>query len=509
LGSRLHEGSLDIGLEISHVVVGGHNNSVDVLAEDVSGKLGKRLLSGTTDSDKKGVTGRLVDNSADSGDVLHSLLEKHELHGGNVFVVVIELSVKSSTEFLVVLDGSVRGIVTLAGINEGGEDKGFAEDLSFLVINELLFLGGNHGLHVLIEILIKDESILPDTVALVSPKSNDFHGLTLEFLRSGVANVLDNLGEISHVELVMELKSSGSELGVLGHINESLLGSGDDLGSHLLDVLIELSEVTSKDLRVDGVKNFLLGHGQTHGGEMSGKTDINEERSGLGVHASNEHDVSNSLLDGEISSIVVSVIVDELSDEGNGLLSEILVNLGHVEIINKVDKSLTSGRSIKGTGSLINVRLNNNLETHGVGVRVEIDLGSEDRIGINVLEVILHNGSLTSTSGTNVKDTLLGLSTDLEEQLLSSSLSSSNNKRGERAFEVGVEGLNLVHPVAPLHVDGIEVVIVDGSAFGELNLGARSSEVTVEVTLGLIDTSSERPDHSEGEVAIVDVLDLL
>jgi hypothetical protein len=378
LSSRLHEGSLDIGLEITHVVVGGHNNSEDVLAKDEGSKFGKRLLSGTTDSDKEGVTTGLVNNSANTGDMLHSLLEKHEFHGGNVFVVIVELTVKGRRKFFGVFDGSVRGIVTLAGINERSEDKRRSEDSRFLVVNELLFLGGNHGLHVLVVILIEDKSILPDTVALVSPKSTDFHRLSFEFLGGGVTDVLDNLGEISHVELVMELESGGSELGVLGHVYENLLGSGNDLGSHLLDVLIELSEVTSEDLTVDGVENFFLGHGQADGSEMSGETDINEERSSLGVHAGDEHGVSISVLDRQISSVVVGVIVNELSDESNGLLGEILINLGHVEIINKVDESLSSGGSEESTGSLIKVRLNNNLETHGVGVRVEIDLSSEN-----------------------------------------------------------------------------------------------------------------------------------
>ena len=378
LSSRLHESNLDIGLEITHVVVGGHNNSEDVLAKNEGTKLGKRLLSGTTHTDKEGVSTGLVNDSANTGDVLHSLLEKHELHGGNVFVVIVKLTVKGKGEFFVIFDGSVRRIVTLACINEGSEDKRRSEDSSFLVINEVLLLGGNHGLQVLLVILIKDKSILPDTVALVSPQSNDFHRLSFEFLGGGVTDVLDNLGEISHVELVMELESSGSKLGVLTHVYESLLGSSNDLGSHFLDVLIELSEVTSKDLTVDGAKDFFLGHGQAHSSEMSGKTHVNEERSGLGVHAGNEHGVSNSVLDRKISSIVVSVIVNELSDESNRLLGEILINLRHVEIINKVDESLSSGRTVEGTGSLINVRLNNNLQTHGVGVRVEIDLSSKD-----------------------------------------------------------------------------------------------------------------------------------
>jgi hypothetical protein len=242
---------------------------------------------------------------------------------------------------------------------------------------------------------------------------------------------------------------------------------------------------------------------------MSSKAHINVERSGLGVHASNEHDVSDSLLDGEIRSIIVGVIVNELSDESNRLLGEIFIDLGHVKIIHKVDEGLASGRTVKSTGSLVNVRLNNNLETHGVGVRVEINLGGEDTVGVNRLEVIQHNRSLTSTSGTNVKDTFLGLSTYLEDQFLSGSFGSSHDNRGEIAFSVGVESLDLFIPVNPLHIDGVEVVIIDRSSFGELDLAARSSEVAVEVTLGLINASSERPNRSKGEEAVVDELNLV
>lgn len=127
------------------------------------------MLSGTTDSDKEGVTTGLIYDSANAGDVLHSLLEKHELHRSDILVVFFKFAVKSTTELFVILDGSVRGIVTLASIYEGSENEGTFEDLLFLVIYELLFLGSDHGLHVLLVVLIKDKSVLPDTVALVSP----------------------------------------------------------------------------------------------------------------------------------------------------------------------------------------------------------------------------------------------------------------------------------------------------------------------------------------------------
>jgi hypothetical protein len=58
----------------------------------------------------------------------------------------------------------------------------------------------------------------------------------------------------------MELESGRSELGVLAHVDESLLSGGNNLGCHLLDVLIELSKVTSENLTVNSGQNFFLGH---------------------------------------------------------------------------------------------------------------------------------------------------------------------------------------------------------------------------------------------------------
>lgn len=130
-------------------------------------------------------------------------------------------------------------------------------------------MSGNNSFLVLLHIFSEDESIGPNTIALVSPKSNNFHRLSFVFLRSGVTNVLNNLSEISHVELVMELESSRSELRVLRHIYEALLSSSNNLRTHLLDVFIEFSEVTSEDLAVNSSKNFLFGDRQADGSKMS------------------------------------------------------------------------------------------------------------------------------------------------------------------------------------------------------------------------------------------------
>jgi len=68
------------------------------------------------------VTGRLVDDSADTGNVLHSLLEKYEFHRSNVFVVLFHFLLKSFIELSVVFNSSVRSFMTLAGIDKRGEN---------------------------------------------------------------------------------------------------------------------------------------------------------------------------------------------------------------------------------------------------------------------------------------------------------------------------------------------------------------------------------------------------
>jgi len=143
-----------------------------------------------------------------------------------------------------------------------------------------------------------DKPILPDTVALVSPQSNDFHGLALELLGFSLHNVLHDLSEITHVEHVMELLGSRSELGVLTHIGEYLLSGCNNLRSQLLDVVIELREMVLQQLSVNSTQNLLFRDGQANRSQMSGQSNVDEEGSRLGVHTADEHNILHSLLDG-------------------------------------------------------------------------------------------------------------------------------------------------------------------------------------------------------------------
>ena len=96
-------------------------------------------------------------------------------------------------------------------------------------------------------------------MALVSPQSHYLVFLALVVLGLGGQNVLNDLGEVSHVELVEELLGRGGELRVLRHVSEHYLSGLDNLRSLLLGLFIELLEVVDQQLRVNSGQDLLLG----------------------------------------------------------------------------------------------------------------------------------------------------------------------------------------------------------------------------------------------------------
>lgn len=117
------------------------------------------------------MTRRLVDDSSNASNVLHSLLEEDELHRGNLLIVLVELLLKCLLKLFVLNNSPVSRIVTVNLVNEGSEDQGLAEDLRLIEIWEVLFHGRDESLRVLLVVFRHDESVLPDTVGFMTPKS--------------------------------------------------------------------------------------------------------------------------------------------------------------------------------------------------------------------------------------------------------------------------------------------------------------------------------------------------
>jgi len=120
-----------------------------------------------------------------------------------------------------------------------------------------------------------------------------------------------------------------------------------------------------------------------------------------------------------------------LSDESDGLLGEVDINNGHVEIIDEVDQGFSNGGTEQNTSSFFDLTFNNILKSLRRSVIVEVTLGVENIGVINwvvtVSKVIIDNGSLTCSSNTDVKDTLLNILVHVNQEFLTFSFSSSNN----------------------------------------------------------------------------------
>jgi hypothetical protein len=88
---------------------------------------------------------------------------------------------------------------------------------------------------------------------------------------------------------------------------------------------------------------------------MSGESSIDVERTRFGVHGTEEHSSFNESLLFKSISVVDKLVINDLSDQRNRSLSEILISLGHVKIIQEVDQNFTNGWSIVSTSLLANL----------------------------------------------------------------------------------------------------------------------------------------------------------
>jgi hypothetical protein len=108
--------------------------------------------------------------------------------------------------------------------------------------------------------------------------------------------------------------------------------------------------VVVQNLLVDSLKDIFLGGQARHESHVTAEAQVNGERTRLGVHASEEKatDEFEALL--ERLSVVDQIVVNDLANEADRGLSQILVLLRHVQVIEEVDHDLASGWTLPGTG---------------------------------------------------------------------------------------------------------------------------------------------------------------
>jgi hypothetical protein len=222
---------LQPGLEFIDTEGLSDGNGLNDDTGDKGGKSGEGLFTGTSDSDQKGVTGGLVEDSADSGDVFHGLIEKNEVHSGHEFVVFVKFVFQ---DFLQSGHRFDRKVVLVRSVMEGdevGEDVGFGEGVVFsiFVLEDLVTLG--EVFSEFVDIFLIDESIFEDSLAFMDPKFDHLAGVTFVGSRSGVHDTFDDFRDFSQVELVMELLGRRREVGVLNDLAIDEAGGFDELFS--------------------------------------------------------------------------------------------------------------------------------------------------------------------------------------------------------------------------------------------------------------------------------------
>ena len=90
----------------------------------------------------------------------------------------------------------------------------------------------------------------------------------------------------------MELLSCWHELGRHSNGQESVHGSIDDVGRQFGDGGFKSTHVVVQDLEVDCLQDVSLGSEAGDHSGVSGQSHIDDERSGLWIHATGEHNIN-------------------------------------------------------------------------------------------------------------------------------------------------------------------------------------------------------------------------
>lgn len=230
-----------------------------------------------------------------------------------------------------------------------------------------------------LQMLGANKTITIDALTLVSPQLNKVVRLLDGFLVR-LEHTLHDIGQVTHIEFVVEV--NGSLLESALHLSVQLQGSLDHDGNQLLHRRLILAEVLVEEGTEDGKERLRLGELDSAQEEVTLQARVNRERTGSGVHGSAVHGALD-LLDGELCAIIPMLVVLVLTHEGDGRLGVVLIEGGHVKIIDEVDELELADGTVDLTGSALKLLLEDHLEQHGVSVIVEVD---------NLLKVVLSSG---------------------------------------------------------------------------------------------------------------------
>ena len=298
------------------------------------------MTAGTTNTNKHSVTALQVDNTDDLGDVNDGILEKHNIHLGDLGLLVVRFKgvIEFVAQFIEVGNFFVNLAFTLGIEEEVDKDSvlfvgGAVSGVAHLEVLGELFV--EHGLNESLITLV-NKSIVEDTEDLVAPEFDDLFLALIEVFFDHV-HALENLANIAHVENVMGLSGSGEE--VLTQLVEQLNSSNSKRFALGADFFVECGEFHFDNCLENALHVLLVRDRVVDHVELTEKTsrDFGTTTTGF-THRRDNLKVANVVL-GHLSSVarVPEGVVDVLANELKRRLGAEGVLAGHVEIINEAD----------------------------------------------------------------------------------------------------------------------------------------------------------------------------
>jgi hypothetical protein len=195
----------------------------------------------------------------------------------------------------------------------------------------------------------------------------------------------------------------------------------------------------------------LLGEGNGKNPEPTLETGVHEERTGGGVHSADVHGVLD-VLEGKLGAIKPMLVVFVLTEERNGRLSVVLVEHGHVEIINELEHLVLAEGGVGATSLLLKLGLELLLEESRVGVEVKVDNLLEVVISSrgHFVEETLNNLGLTATGISNEERRVVDRDVFLHKELGGNSVRSGHSERADTLGGVNLTGNVLSVELGPL-----------------------------------------------------------
>ena len=207
---------------------------------------------------------------------------------------------------------------------------------------EVLFGLLDGALLVLLLIHQVDQPVAVDALGLVQPELHEPERV-LDLLRLGHEHPLEDARHVTNVELVVEVE------GGLAERARDLLVVHQGRLHHLLALLlhvgVEVLEVAREERVVDGVERLGRGEANGEGGEEALQARVDDKGARGRVHRREVLRVHQHLL-GQLVQVVDMAVPHVLAHERDVGRRVVLVEGGHVEVVDKVDELLVAGRAV-------------------------------------------------------------------------------------------------------------------------------------------------------------------